>query len=512
MAQATSIWRLAPVVVAQALYFFSNFFSRAIINQVLVEVICVHNNDSDCNSANVSSDASLLALYSELVWNIPAVLLSGIYGQLLDRAGRKMIMTVAILGYLLYFSTIFAIAMTKTQHYFELVLLSSFVAGCMGGFNSFTMAMFAYATDITMVEGEREREREGGGGGDGKSQATVTQTMMEQRVFYYSIIDAVLSAAKVVAPYCSGTWAQNQGFAPPLGFASALCFLAVVWVQLVMTETTPAASRRLAQSIPLDPFKTFRNLMYVYSSKGAMRDKVTSDALSHTVGVKPFDLPVQITSYFFFFFAYMCDRSIFVLYEKRVFGLESEAIGLLDSFQNLVTIVSLLFLPVAVGLLGRGVWSDQFYVVLGYAARVVYYICFSLVPEGHTSKTVPTLMQISALLILTGPAAPRSRSIATNSVPPSEHSAVQASFSALQALSLLLSTLANLLYSLTVGDGFPKVAAVWWMCAGLSTLALALSSWQYFTQIWERGGREQEGSLQEPLLIDAAEEEALRRT
>ena len=26
MAQATSIWRLAPVVVAQALYFFSNFF------------------------------------------------------------------------------------------------------------------------------------------------------------------------------------------------------------------------------------------------------------------------------------------------------------------------------------------------------------------------------------------------------------------------------------------------------------------------------------------------------
>jgi MFS family permease len=90
----------------------------------------------------------------------------GIYGQLLDRAGRKMIMTVAILGYLLYFSTI-SIAMTKTQHYFELVLLSSFVAGCMGGFNSFTMAMFAYATDITMVEGGGEGG--GGGGGDGKS-------------------------------------------------------------------------------------------------------------------------------------------------------------------------------------------------------------------------------------------------------------------------------------------------------------------------------------------------------
>jgi hypothetical protein len=103
---------------------------------------------------------------------------------------------------------------------------------------------------------------------------------------FYSIIDAVLSAAKVVAPYCSGTWAQNR-----LSTSTGLCNMHLYAGRLGAVGydgNYPAASRRLAQSIPLDPFKTFRNLMYVYSSKGAMRDKVTSDALSHTAGVRTF--------------------------------------------------------------------------------------------------------------------------------------------------------------------------------------------------------------------------------
>jgi hypothetical protein len=72
--------------------------------------------------------------------------------------------------------------------------------------------------------------------------------------------------------------------------------------------------------------------------------------------LEPFDLPAQITSYFFFFFAYICATDLFSSSMKNeCLVSSSEAIGLLDSFQNLVTIVSLLFLPVAVGLLGA--WS-----------------------------------------------------------------------------------------------------------------------------------------------------------
>ena len=480
---------LMLVVPPVLLYFFSNFFSRAIINQVLLSVICLNNGDSDCDSAKVSSDASLLALYSELVWNIPAVLLSGVYGQLLDRCGRKLIMTVAVSGYLIYFSTIFAIAVTSTRYYFELVVVSSFVAGCLGGFNSFTMAMYAYATDVSKPD---------------------------ERGLYFSVLDVTLNGAKVLAPYCSGLWAQNRGFAQPLGFASSLCVAAVVWVQVVLPETVLPSARRKALTIPLDPLKTFRNLLYVYRPKDRTSPSTTATTTPATTlfaKSAPFDLPVQISAYFLFFVGYMFDRAVFVLYEKKVFGLNSEAIGFLDSYQNLLIITSLLLLPAAVQLLGRlcgrreGLyfWTDHFYVLLGYAARVAYYALFSVVPQHHTPETMPTLLKVSVLLFFTGPAAPRSRSIATNCVPASEHSAVQASFSALQALSLLLSTLANLLYSLTVGRG-DLVVAVWWCCAGLSGMALVLSSWHYWTYIlFAPTPREtisdQEANIQEPLLI-----------
>ena len=108
------------------------------------------------------------------------------------------------------------------------------------------------------------------------------------------------------------------------------------------------------------------------------------------------------------------------------------------------------------------------------------------------------------MLLLTGPALPRSRSVATNCVPQGHQASVQASFSALQALALLLSILGNLLYAATVAH---TITAVWWLCVALMASATILCAWQYVAFVLPSRAAAAGEGLSKPLLALNDEEE-----
>lgn len=519
---STEIWswtltrsqvQLLLVLVPNMLYFYSNFFSRPIVNQLLLEVVCDNSGETNCeDSATISGDTALLAMYGQIVGTVPALVLSGFYGQLADRVGRRFVMCLAIFGYMQFFGAMAVIAATRTSYYKELYLASSFIAGSLGGFNSFNLAVYSYANDITA-------------------------DMPEQRGMYFTVLDAGHSISKLLAPVSSGVWVDSQGFALPLGFSSACCLAALLWVALALSDTRhrteedgkgKSGGGSGGSSLQLDILTTYRNIRFVpfvaaaqtgadvkRGSKEEEGTEAGDEGTGDAGGAVPqhgtklayaYDLPVQLNTFFIFFVAYFMERDIYVLYFKKAMKLDATEIGAIDSYQGLMTTASMLLMPGIVTLLGigGGVLTDQLYVLVGVFARLLYYIALALLPSSAENVAWPRLLGISSVLLLTGPALPRSRSVATNCVPQGHQASVQASFSALQALALLLSILGNLLYAATVAH---TITAVWWLCVALMASATILCAWQYVAFVLPSRAAAAGEGLSKPLLALNDEEE-----
>lgn len=245
--------------VAIFCFYVGHFFTRPLITQLILEVAC-HNEGlpaGECNSAAVSSAASLMALYSELALNIPSLAVSGVYGQLSDRHGRRVAMIAALSGNLTYYLVCGFVAYTQSPHYIALIVVASFVQGLLGANGTFSMAIFSYVSDITC----RAEECRGG---------------------YFSVLEAATFGAKIVGPLVSGVWAERAGFVAPLAFASAIMAAGILWVTAVLPESCPGvlAERAAADAAmgegkkgqlasverpvhpPLDPLKVCQALIF----------------------------------------------------------------------------------------------------------------------------------------------------------------------------------------------------------------------------------------------------------
>lgn len=358
-------------------------------------------------------------------------------------------MSIAILGYIQYFAAMCYIAATASHYYFQIILLSSFIAGCMGGFNSFNMAIFSYAADITSA-------------------------CPADRGQYFAYLEATNTLAHIVAPLTSGLWAQSKGFVEPLGFAAGLCLVAFLWVNCVLPEAPQLLS---SAAITLDPLKTFRNLMFIYTYSSSSASSLSSKTLHSNISL-PF------TANFLYFFAYMVEKAVYVVYQKHVFHFDSGWIGGIDSYQSLLSAVSMISLPAIARRAGvEGGISEQILLALGYAGRAAFYLMYPLIPPYPSHSTKPALTALSTVLIFTGPISPLSRSLITNSVSAAHQADIQASFSALQAACLLLSTLGSLLYACTVTISITAAGTVWYVCGGLLLGSLLLSITHYRNRI-----------------------------
>ena len=157
-------------------------------------------------------------------------------------------------------------------------------------------------------------------------------------------------------------------------------------------------------------------------------------------------------------------NAIQTLYEKFVFAFSPSYVGYLDALQSSLLILSMA-LPSVLYYTASFQTADVHWVQLGCLGKAAFYLLY---PFAASTWEV---FALSALFLLCGSVIPRARSICTSAVAAEEQAAVQASFSALQAVSLLLSIFASLGYSYTAST-YP--GAMYYACLGLVAAAAAL--------------------------------------
>lgn len=427
-----SLWSLAPPVFAFSL---ANFWARPLVTQVLLQVVCRKRDPSDCNSTEVSAEASLVDLYSELALNVPSLAVSGMFAQLSDQRGRRIAMICPLFGQMVYYAACSYVSYSQSPSYVTIIVGSSFVQGMLGASGAFNMAVFSYVADLTSVQTER-------------------------RGSYFSLLEAATFLAKMAAPTCSGLWAEHAGFTGPLLFSGATVLVGALWVLLCMSESNPPVEEAVGkpgQMVPpphaplrLDPLQTIRNASFVLG-------------LQSPTGLRS-PAALVVLSYFLYNTAYQFERAVAVLYEKHVFSFSPSYVGYLDSLQNSLLILSMA-LPTALYLSTSFQMSDAHWVLLGLLGKGAFYLCY---PFATNTWQV---FSLSVVLLLCGSVVPRAHSICANLVTSQQQAQMQACFAALQATSLLLSIFASLGWAGTVQT---CPGAMYFLCFALVCCAVVL--------------------------------------
>ena len=313
------------------------YLGGPLVTQVVIQIACDINsessnnsvNDDDCNSSAISAQAALVSLYSTLAGNIPSLLLAGTYASVADRYGRKITMILPLVGYIIYFVTLFVIALLKPTFYLYMIIGASFLTGLLGSYSTYFMAAFTYIADTTKLN-------------------------TGSRAFAFSLLEGSVFFAKVTGPLAGGFWAEYDNFSSPILAGACLCGVALLWIYFI-PESLPidAASRK--QPLVFDPFKTVRNLYLL-------------------VALQPQDgsaspLPWVSFAFFLFYIANISNLAIEAIYFKHLYKWGPEIIGIYVATEGFIQTFSMVLVPALFYKVTTLIVHDIFWILTSYLAR-----------------------------------------------------------------------------------------------------------------------------------------------
>ena len=321
--------KIKHVFLPFILYCLAAFITYPTAAQVIIQRVCEEvENGINCNSAAVSSRASILHLYTSLICNIPCVILAGFYGSMADHCGRKLVMYLPLLGSLFYSLIYCYIAIAKPKFFLYFALLASFLLGISGAFGAFLMAIFSYVSDVTS-----------------NSPGTRSQT--------YSSVESCLFVAKIIGPLGAGIWASRYGFITPL-ILSVIITMTSIAAVLCIPESLPESAEIRKTPLRIDLFKTFQNIRLLFS-------------FVPLYGQSP--LPWVIGAFFIYFIGVMGDSAIFFVFVKHVFNWGPDLIGYYVATEGCLQMFSMLILPDILEYLMGHPLDDIIWIQTGYLSR-----------------------------------------------------------------------------------------------------------------------------------------------
>ena len=196
-------------ILPTLLFSISQIILHAIVPQVIVELVCLHESGSvDCDGSDVSGKASLINLISATIISVPNVLVIGFYASFSKRFGLKPTLLTPVLGNFLFLSSVFA-AKQWSGWYKPLIMLGSLISGLSGSRNTFMLATFAYAADVSAPQ---------------------------ERSNVFSVIESAIYLARVFCPLTIGVLSHRHGFGFTLGIGMVVCLCNLMWIWFVMRD------------------------------------------------------------------------------------------------------------------------------------------------------------------------------------------------------------------------------------------------------------------------------------
>ena len=457
--------RLAMIVFPSTIFFMVVFISLTMSVQVQVHLVCqAMQGGDDCGSAEVIAETGRINLVARLVSTIPSFLLSGFYASVSNRYGRKAAMIMPAIGFFVDISILLMLAWADGNNHdmslgkiFWFTLLGSAINGFSGGFSTYQMSSFSYASDITR---------------DDKA----------KRGTIYSLLEASLFFAKTVAPLGAGFYAQRYGFVGPLFVAVILCVVVILWCMFMITEMRgPDYSIKLRWN----PGRTFRNLALLWGTTvkvenekverrlldvdGGDSDTVTTGTtISSTSNSNSAEkcyptspMPYVSAAFFLFFATYMGNTSIFILFVKHQFQWGPQLIGIYDACEGAFSFLSMIVVPWAV-LKIFGQYIDILWIMFAYFCRTVHYTLIGLAPNTTQIFAIVPLLLFASIIT------PRSRAVISQCVSADQQADVLSGFAALQGLSNFAAPLFVYGYTVTV---FTMPYLIYLVFAGLCALS-----------------------------------------
>ena len=243
-------------VLPTLLFSISQIILHAIVPQVIVELVCLHESGSvDCDGSDVSGKASLLNLASATIISVPNVLVIGFYASFSKRYGLKPTLLTPVLGNLLFLSSVF-FAKLWPRWYKPLIMVGSLISGLSGSRNTFMLGTFAYAADVSAPQ---------------------------ERSNVFSVIESAIYLARVFCPWTIGVLSHRHGFGVTLGIGMAVCACNLLWIWFVMRDPGSALVEG-ACSWPMSYFNSNTNTNSNSSSNSSSNSNNSSTSSSSKGG------------------------------------------------------------------------------------------------------------------------------------------------------------------------------------------------------------------------------------
>ena len=315
------------------LYFAVLFGCYPLQIQVIVQALCrlSDDDDGDCDSSHISSQASIISVYSSIAIYAPTILLTGTYGSIANRYGRKLVIYIALVGVMASIASSLYIVVVKPTNIVLPVVMGSFLYGLCGGYSTFIMAIFSYTSDATADD-------PGG------------------RKLSYPITEGAIFLPKLVAPVLGGLVATFWGFSYPLAVGIGFTLLAMLWV-VYIPESLPEKSPCRQEPLSLSPLQTFYNIAFIF------QHKTKSGTMSA--------LPFIAISFCVYYVAYVGAAPVMILYAKHRFNWGPDFIGYFDGVEGGVHAFSMLCIPLIVHYITQRNFKLLSWLQVGYFFRYV---------------------------------------------------------------------------------------------------------------------------------------------
>jgi MFS family permease len=315
---------LYPVVFVYSTVLFATYTPRTILTiNLLRKRICgqsepFDDDAADCDEDHVSAEAAILSTWIGLASALPAIFMSGPMGTLANSYGRLYPPRVVLLGAILQFLLVAAVAQYEFK--VEWLILGSLFEGLTGSYTSFLMGTSSYIADCNALDS-----------------ATLSDT---DRVERFSFVEAGLSLGILVGPFCGGIFVTYYSFSLFFIIAALLLLLLFVYISTCIPESLPV-SMSSAQPCSNDFSSTWSVLKLAFQTRPYRENEpATITNNDHGRADTDFDyktLPedsVPAIRLSFISLAFMMSfgsnnamSQIFVLYTARAWSWSSAAIG-----------------------------------------------------------------------------------------------------------------------------------------------------------------------------------------